>query len=110
VKLAEARLRVNERQIPVLADLATYYALLGDVSLARGYLRRALQLAPNDADARFKAALVHNLLGETDLALEWLEKALQAGYSPSVIKESAFFDNIRKHPRYLELMRAHTSA
>lgn len=110
VELAEARLRVNERQIPVLADLANYYALLGEVSLARGYLRRALQLAPNDADARFKAALVHNTLGETDLALEWLEKALQAGYSASVIKESAFFDNLRNHRRYLELMRAHTSA
>jgi tetratricopeptide (TPR) repeat protein len=108
IELAEARLRVNERQIPVLADLATYHALLDEPNLARGYIRRALQLAPSDPDARFKAAVVHNVLGETDLALEWLKRALQVGYSASLIKESAFFDNLRNHPRYQELMRAHT--
>jgi serine/threonine-protein kinase len=105
IALAEAQLKVNERDAGVLGDLASYYSMLGDQKQALSYLDRSLQLGQGDKDLLFNAAVVYNQLRETGPALEWLSKALAAGYSRSVIATGAPFDNLHDNPQYQALMQ-----
>ena len=104
IALAEQQLEVNPRDASVLADLASYYSMLGDRKQALGYLDRSLQFR-KDQDLLINAAVVYNQLHETGVALEWLSKALAAGYSRSVIATGAPFDNLHENPRYQALMQ-----
>jgi hypothetical protein len=53
----------------------------------------------------FQAALVYNQLRETGPALEWLSKALAAGYSRPVVSKIPELDNLHDNPRYQALMQ-----
>jgi tetratricopeptide (TPR) repeat protein len=101
--MAEQRERVNSRDPDVLSDLAGYWSMLGDRSKALDYLDRSL-VGRNDKELLFAAALVYNQLHETGPALEWLGKALAAGYSKSVVSKAPALDNLHDNPRYLALM------
>jgi len=103
ISMAEQRLKVNPRDTDVLSDLARYWAMLGDHSKALDYLDRSL-VGKNDKELLFAAALVYNQLRETGPALEWLSKALAAGYSKSVVSGTPDFDNLHDNPRYQALM------
>jgi tetratricopeptide (TPR) repeat protein len=61
--------------------LANYYARLQDNEKALAALSEALRLGPNNVNVLFQAALVHEMVGQRDQALETLEAALRAGYS-----------------------------
>ena len=89
----------------VLADLASYHSMLGDRDQALSYLDRSLALGQNDKELLLNAAVVYNQLHETGPALEWLGKALAAGYSRSVVATGAPFDNLHDNPQYQALMR-----
>jgi tetratricopeptide (TPR) repeat protein len=104
ISMAEQRLKVNPRDTDVLSDLARYWAMLGDRSKALDYLDRSL-IGKNDKELLFAAALVYNQLRETGPALEWLSKALAAGYSRSVVSGTPDFDNLHDNPRYEALMQ-----
>ncbi len=104
ISMAEQRLKVNPRDTDVLSDLARYWAMLGDRSKALDYLDRSL-IGKNDKELLFAAALVYNQLRETGPALEWLSKALAAGYSRSVVSGTPDFDNLHDNPRYQALMK-----
>jgi serine/threonine protein kinase/tetratricopeptide (TPR) repeat protein/TolB-like protein len=105
IALAEPQLRVNPRDAGILGDLASYYSMLGDRTQALTYLDRSLQLGQGDKDLLLNAAVVYNQLHETGPALEWLGKALAAGYSRSVVATGAPFDNLHDNPRYQALMQ-----
>jgi tetratricopeptide (TPR) repeat protein/TolB-like protein len=105
ISMAEQRLKVNPRDTDVLNDLAGYWAMLGDRSRALDYLDRSLAGHEKNKDLLFRAALVYNQLRETGPALEWLSKALAAGYSKSVISKTPDLDNLHDNPRYQALMQ-----
>jgi tetratricopeptide (TPR) repeat protein len=101
---ADQRLKVNPRDADVLSDLARYWAMLGDRKKALDYLDRSL-VGKNDKELLFAAALVYNQLRETGPSLEWLGKALVAGYSKSVVSKAPDLDNLHDNPRYQALMQ-----
>ncbi len=105
ISMAEQRLKVNPRDTDVMSDLASYWAMLGDRTRALGYLDRALAGTEKDKELLFRATLVYNQLHETGTALEWLSKALAAGYSKSVVSKTPDLDNLRDSPRYQALMQ-----
>jgi tetratricopeptide (TPR) repeat protein len=105
ISMAEQRLKVNPRDTDVMSDLASYWAMLGDRTRALGYLDRALAGKEKDKELLFRATLVYNQLHETGTALEWLSKALAAGYSKSMVSKSADLDNLHDNPRYQALMQ-----
>ena len=72
---------------------------------ALSYLDRSLQLGKGDKDLLLNAAVVYNQLRETGTALEWLSKALAAGYSKSVVRKTPDLDNLHDNPRYQALMQ-----
>jgi tetratricopeptide (TPR) repeat protein len=104
IALAEEKLKTNPRDTVVLNDLASYWAMLGDRTRALDYLDRSL-VGDKDKELLFQAALVYNQLHETGTALEWLSKALAAGYSKSVVSKSPNLDNLHGNPRYQALMQ-----
>ncbi len=106
ISLALMRLAVNPKDLSALGVLATCHAMLGEKSSAMGYLRQGLHSAPNDPDMLFKAALVYNQFGEVNEALKWLGKALTAGLSPPMVRDTPNFDPLRSHPRFQEFVRA----
>jgi serine/threonine-protein kinase len=105
VGLTEEELKVNPRDPDVLSSLANYSAMLGDRKAAQLYIGQALQYGHNDKSILMDAASVYNHLGEGGLAIEWLAKAVQAGYAPDRIRSLHEFDNLADNPGYQQLLK-----
>jgi hypothetical protein len=69
-------------------------------------LGQALQYGHNDKEILIDAAGVYNQLGETGLAIEWLGKAVQAGYTTDKIRSDPEFANLASNPSYQQLMKS----
>jgi eukaryotic-like serine/threonine-protein kinase len=109
LELANAELKVNPYDSDVLSDVAQYYSMLEDRDHALLYLRQALHYGHSEKELLFTAAQVYNQLGETGLALEWLTKTVQAGYSTSKIRDFPSFQNLVDNPRYQQLVSQTTA-
>jgi tetratricopeptide (TPR) repeat protein len=104
IERAKARLEVNPRDAGILAFTADYYAMLGQGKEAREQLAQALELTSTDADVLFRAAILHNHFGDTEKTIEYLDKAVAAGFSPTVIRDTPDFDYLRGDKRYRRLL------
>jgi tetratricopeptide (TPR) repeat protein len=105
IGLAENQLKVNAKDWFVHATVAKYYAYLGDKPRARQHLAVALAGEPNEAGIHYRAAVVHNLFGEREAALQSLQKALALGYAHNEVSAAVEFDNFRRDPRLEALLR-----
>ena len=106
VSLAMRSLEINPRDSAVLSNTAGYYAMLGRRREAFDYLERALQLSGNkDPELLFDAAIVHNQLGETSVALQWMEKARNAGLSATTISDSPALDNLHDNAQFQAILQ-----
>jgi serine/threonine-protein kinase len=55
---------------------------------------------------RFEIAAIHAARGDTTEALEWLDRAYQAGWrGGGIINRDRFFDGLHGHPRFREIVR-----
>jgi serine/threonine-protein kinase len=108
--LAGEQLKVNSRDPGLLGSLAHYFSMLGDRQQALSYLQQALQYGRNNKEILVDAAAVYNQLGEMGLAVEWLGKAVQAGYPPARILDDREFDNLKDSPGYKQLIAKAQSA
>jgi tetratricopeptide (TPR) repeat protein len=106
VELSEGELKVNPHDPDVLSSLANYCAMLGDRKKAQLYIGQALQYGHNDKAILIDAASVYNHLGDGGLAVEWLAKAMQAGYTTDKIRSLHEFDNLASTPGYQQLMKS----
>jgi tetratricopeptide (TPR) repeat protein/tRNA A-37 threonylcarbamoyl transferase component Bud32 len=109
IELAKLDLAVNPQEPQLLKNLADYYVMLGDRTSALKYLNEALQQSKFDREALFKAGQVYNHLGETGPAIEWLSKALRAGYPVEMFRAAPDLDNLRTDPRFKELLQSSSS-
>jgi tetratricopeptide (TPR) repeat protein len=105
ISLAGAKLQVNPRDATLLAFVATYKAMTGNKAAAMTDLKRALELAPADADVRFRAALVYNHFGDIERTISSLEKAVAIGYPASAIRDTPDFDHLSGNRRVQALLR-----
>jgi serine/threonine-protein kinase len=104
IELAKPRLEVNPRDAYTLAFTADYYAMLDQERQAREELARALEIAPGDPDVLFRAAILHNHFADTEKTLDYLDKAVAAGFSPTVIRDTPDFNHLKDEPRYRRLV------
>jgi TolB-like protein/Flp pilus assembly protein TadD len=98
--LAEAAPNVID---PVRVDLATAYAELGEFDLAREHMDRAL--AFREAGGWIPAStLAAGLaaIGETDAALDWLERSFREEGGDWSLRDPGF-DSLRSEPRFQAL-------
>ena len=105
IQLAREAAKVNPKDSTPRLLLAKDHAMLGHRTEAQRELDLAFKATPNDPEAFFYAALVHNQLGDHEAALDWLQKAVQHGYSLPEIKNAVELDNLRQNPKFQALVQ-----
>ncbi|MGI8788905.1 MAG: protein kinase domain-containing protein [Pyrinomonadaceae bacterium] len=106
--IAEAR-KANEFSPAQTWSIALEgYALAksGKRDEARNLINKLMQLSNERFIPAVHIALIYNGLGETDKALEWLEKAYEQ-HDPKMafLKVEPKWNNLRNEPRFIDLMR-----
>jgi serine/threonine protein kinase/tetratricopeptide (TPR) repeat protein len=104
LEMASEQIKVNPHDADTLSDICEYYAMLGDREHALLYLQRALQYGHGERGLLLSAAQVYNELGETGLALEWLTKAVHAGYPAAKLRDYPTFDPLKDNPVFQSLL------
>jgi tetratricopeptide (TPR) repeat protein/predicted Ser/Thr protein kinase len=105
IAIAEEELRVNPNNSSSYGVLAVCYAMLGERKPALIALRRGLQLSPTDQFLFYQGALVYNQFGQSEEAIDWLKKAVAAGWPRSRLRDYPNFDPLWANPRSRELLR-----
>jgi Flp pilus assembly protein TadD len=103
VTLAQEETTRNPTDANAHSFLASYYARLGDFPSALAAIQQALKLAPRNINVLFRAAMVYELAGQRDRAMEALQAAVKGGYSLAEIRQSEALRPLRGDPRYREL-------
>ncbi len=106
ITLAEKELQVNPKDVSSLGTLAICHAMLGEKKAALEFLRKGLELSPDDPGMLFKAALVHNHFGDIPQTFIWLKRALAGGISAVRVRDTPDFERLGGEPRFQELLRA----
>jgi hypothetical protein len=67
-------------------------------------LELVLKTPPTDADSMAAIGESFEDLGERDRAVEWIEKALKAGFSTATLEEGPALRDLRSDPRFKKLI------
>ncbi len=100
LQLADGELTVNPRDAELRAAAATYLLGLGDFKRAVPEVLQARELAPDQVNFLFLAALVHEAAGQRAQALRFLEEAARKGYAPIEIQRHPQLAKLRADPGY----------
>ena len=100
IRLAEAQLEINPRDVLVLMDVALYHAMVGNAEPALIRLQNALALEPDDKDVRLYAAKVHHRLSDTPTALRHLQASVAVGYPVAEIRADPLFADLAGDSRF----------
>lgn len=98
--LLAPRLQRAPSDVTLASRMGLYAARAGATADADALIRKALQLAPANADVLFRAALGYELLGNRAGALDAILKARQAGYPEKFIEAEPDLVNLRRDPAY----------
>ena len=109
IDLVEKELSVDPANAQDLADLALYWAKLGDRTRALAALRRALAGAGVNGDIHFKACVVLTLAGDKPPAWQELNAALDAGFSPEQVRQEPELAPLRQDSRFSDLLVSYSS-
>jgi serine/threonine protein kinase/tetratricopeptide (TPR) repeat protein len=105
IDYGEEQLSVNANDPEVLADLAGYYATLGNREKATNLLDRVVALIPIDYSIIFQIGEVYEQLGERDLALEYIELALKNGFSLAYIENNPELQGLKNDIRFKKMLQ-----
>jgi len=100
LETALAQLKVNANNPQVLSSIALYYAHLGQRINAEKYINNALELAPKDSYSLFTSALVYEIIGHREQALQAVNEAVKAGYSVDEVEQEPELHALRADSRY----------
>ena len=104
ITLGNEKLRVNPRDAEVLSSLAMYHAMRGERKPALDKLEGALGVSPKNPALLFNAGITYEQLGDTQHAIDALEKAVAGGISAATLRDTPNFDGLRANPRYMKLI------
>jgi serine/threonine-protein kinase len=103
-RLAKGELSLNPDNAAAHATLAICDAKLGKGDSARHHIQRALEIEPANPDHLLYAAIVAEVAGESDQALDWIRKAVKAGLGAAQIEREPELKNLRSLPGYREAL------
>ncbi len=102
--LAEGELSLNPNNATAHATLAICDAKLGKLDPARRHIQRALQIEPANPDHFLYAAIVADIAGRSDEAIDWIRKAVKAGLGAAQIEREPELGNLRNLPGFGEAL------
>jgi Tfp pilus assembly protein PilF len=76
----------------------------GDQKRARAELAKSLKADPTLTRTMYCAAVIEQLGGNRDGALNWVEKAVKKGYSPASVQDDPAFASLHEDPRFKKLL------
>jgi serine/threonine-protein kinase len=100
LELAEKVREVNPTDSTVLADIASYRAMLGDRSGASALQRTLEPRAWEDAELAFRVGLTWEDLGERDRALRLINRSLELGFAEEEVRTTPGLARLREDPRF----------
>jgi len=106
IAAAERAAALDSGSLLYPTSLAHAYAKAGKHAQARATLARVMREAPTRHVSAYHVAVVHIALGDTNVGLDWLERAF-AEQSPWIgyLKVDPRVDRVRSHARFENLLR-----
>jgi len=106
VQSIEKHLELNPDEARAYSLGASVLIRLGETERSKQWTQQAMTLAPNDPLILYNAACNLAMLGESDRALDGLERALDAGVSVGDwIQHDPDFESLRSHPRFQAIVK-----
>jgi adenylate cyclase len=106
VESIEKHLELNPDEARAYSLGASVLVRLGQTDRSKQWTQQAIKLAPNDPLVLYNAACNFALLGETNNALDGLERAIEVGVAVGDwIKHDPDFESLRSHPRFQAIVR-----
>ena len=102
--LLEQQLSVNPGDAEAMSMAAHCNARLGNREKALEYNARARGKASDNMYVYYNSALVYALFGQTDEALEALERAVALDYQVDLLPLDPAFEGLRDEPRFKQLV------
>ncbi len=99
-QLLAPRLERAPDNVLLVSRMGLYSARAGDKAKAGTLLRRAVGLAPNSADVRFRAGLGYELIGDREAALAEIARAKALGYPIKFIEAEPNLIALRRDSKY----------
>jgi len=100
LKLLEQAAQSSPRDASVQVRLGTLYARKKLREKALACAQTALALSPDDSYVLASVGEIYERLGDRQHALEYIEKALQKGYSLQALKSDPFFQSLLSDPNF----------
>jgi len=82
-----------------------YYAMRGEPQPALANLNASLRLQPKDPYLYFNAGIAYQQLGDTKRTMDSLEKAVQLGIPPAIVRDTPNFEGLRNNARFQRLVQ-----
>ena len=96
IELADAALSTNPRQPGLLTLKALCHARLGHARLALALAEQGANKGTEDPEATYQAGVAAEVAGDRARARGWLSRALDLGYSKSLMDRDADLDGLRR--------------
>jgi len=100
IQLVQEEIRKSPQQIDLHADLAMYLAKTGDKQAALRELQTVEVAQTKEPNVLYLMAIVYELCGKRDQALDSLSASIKLGQSLADIKNEPEFVSLRTDPRY----------
>jgi len=105
--LAEEYARLHPEEPRPLYLAASALMALGERERAFDWAQRALAIDPGDPATLYNVACLYAIADETDLALEYLERAVEAGFrGKDWIENDADLQGLHGHPRFVAVLES----
>lgn len=103
ILLADRYRKDRPNDAVVLARLGVYDASIGDATKSLPLTRQALALDPKNPQVLYKASEAYELMRRRQEALDFLGRAIPAGYSMEYIRRQPELAGLRTDPKYSAL-------
>jgi len=102
--LTESMLEVNPGDAEAMAEDAYFSAQLGDDRRATQMIAKAMEQDPDNMYTYYYGALIHQRQGRVEETYTALERALELGYQPALLKADPGFGDLAGEPRFAALL------
>jgi serine/threonine protein kinase/tetratricopeptide (TPR) repeat protein len=105
IALARTELATNPNDSQVHSYLALCLAKTGRPAEAQVHLRDSLASAPAQPELLFNAAVVSNRAGRSDEGLDYLARAVRAGFNAAIIRNEPELANLRSRDDFDDVFK-----
>ncbi len=104
IATARAALAINPKSAMAHATIGMSLAKTGKLDAAGTEIHVALQIDPTDRNVLYKAAVVAQLRGDSEAALSWLQRAVDAGYTAGELTTDPELAALTGRPEFKNLL------